>query len=94
MPGLRLEPPFIGSRVGLCLLCEVCNAPRMLIIGLVLAGWAVASVVVAVLASTVFHGARIGPETIKLPPDVIDLTTPDVRTQAASPEQPETDTAQ
>jgi hypothetical protein len=65
----------------------------MLIIGLVLAGWAVASVVVAVLASTVFHGARIGPETIKLPPDVIDLTTAEDHSLTNSPEQPGTDAA-
>jgi hypothetical protein len=63
----------------------------MFIIGLVLAGWAVASVVVAVLASTVFRGAQIGPETIKLPPDHIDLTTTDPRSLSCSPEQPGTD---
>jgi hypothetical protein len=65
----------------------------MLIIVLVLAGWAVASIVVAVLASTVFHGARIGPETVKLPPDVIDLTTSDPHSLSRSPEPPGTDAA-
>jgi hypothetical protein len=71
----------------------VCNAPGMLIIVLVLAGWAVASLVVAVLAATVFRGAQIRPETIKLPPDHIDLTTSDPRSRSGSPEQPGTDPA-
>jgi hypothetical protein len=68
-----------------------CNAPRMFIIVLVMAGWAVASVVVAVLAATVFRGAQIQPETIKLPPDHIDLTTTDPRSLSGAPEQPGTD---
>jgi hypothetical protein len=46
----------------------------MLIIVLVVAGWTAASIVVAVLASTVFRGARIRPESIALPPEYIDLT--------------------
>jgi len=65
----------------------------MFIIVLVIAGWAVASVVVAVLASTVFRGAQIRPETIKLPPDQIDLTTSDPRSLSGPPEQPGSDPA-
>jgi hypothetical protein len=74
-------------RVALYLMCIFCNAPCMVIIVLVLAGWVVASVVVAVLASTVFRGAQIRPETVKLPPELIDLTSPDLRSLSWSPEQ-------
>jgi hypothetical protein len=49
--------------------------------------------VVAVLAATVFRGAQIRPETIKLPPDQIDLTTSDPRSLSSSPEQPGADPA-
>jgi hypothetical protein len=63
----------------------------MVILVLVLAGWLVASVVVAVLASTVFRGAHLPPETVKLPPDLIDLTSGDLRRLSCSPEQPGAD---
>jgi hypothetical protein len=64
----------------------------VVIIVLVLVGWAVASVVVAVLAATVFRGARIGPATITLPPEQIDLTgrSPSV---SYTTEQPGQDTS-
>jgi hypothetical protein len=76
----------------LCLLCTICNAPYMvLIIVLVLAGWVAASVVVAALASTVFRGARIGPETITLPPEYIDLTDPATRNVSCSADLPGTE---
>jgi hypothetical protein len=63
-----------------------------MIIVLALIGWAVASVVVAVLASTVFRGARTRPRTITLPPEYIDLTDPTTDT-VISAEQPGSDTA-
>jgi hypothetical protein len=63
----------------------------VLIIVLVLAGWVGASVVVAALASTVFRGARIGPGTITLPPDYIDLTDPITRSLSFSAELPGTE---
>jgi hypothetical protein len=71
-------------------MCIFCNASYMVIIVLVLAGWVVASIVVAVLASTVFRGAQLHPETVKLPPELIDLTTltsSDLRSLSWSPEQ-------
>jgi hypothetical protein len=65
----------------------------VLIIVLVLVGWIVASVVVAVLASTVFRGARSGSDTITLPPEQIDLTDPAQRNAIGSPEMPGQDTS-
>jgi hypothetical protein len=63
----------------------------MVILMLVLAGWAVASVVVAAVASTVFRGAQLRPETVKLPPDLIDLTSWDLRSRSCAPEPPGAD---
>jgi hypothetical protein len=60
----------------------------LLIVVLVLAGWALASVVVAVLASTVFRGARIRPDVIELPPEHIDLTEPTTPAVGSPVEQP------
>jgi hypothetical protein len=65
----------------------------VLIVVLILLGWVVASVVVAILASTVFRGARSGPTTITLPPEQIDLTGPATRTFNYSVEQPGQDTS-
>jgi hypothetical protein len=68
---------------------SVCNAPRMLlIIGLVLAGWTVASVIVAGLTSTVIRGAAIRPEAVAPPRDYIDLTDPSTRVVSASADMP------
>jgi hypothetical protein len=63
------------------------------IIVLALIGWAVASVIVALLASTVFRGARTRPRTITLPPEYIDLTDPATDTAISSTEPPGSDTA-
>jgi uncharacterized membrane protein YdfJ with MMPL/SSD domain len=65
----------------------------VLIIVLVLVGWIVASVVVAVLASTVFRGARSERDTITLPPDHIDLTSPAARNRVRSTERPGQDSS-
>jgi hypothetical protein len=46
----------------------------VVVIVLLLAGWTVASVVVAALASTVFRGARNGAGTLAVPPEYVDLT--------------------
>jgi hypothetical protein len=62
------------------------------IIVLVLVGWAAASLVVAVLASTIFRGARTGPTTITLPPEYIDLTDPATRSTSCGAEKPGQDT--
>jgi hypothetical protein len=63
----------------------------VLIIVLVLAGWTVASVVVAGLASTVFRGARTGPATITLPPEYLDLRDSSVRSVAHAVDRPARD---
>jgi hypothetical protein len=63
------------------------------IIVLVLVGWAAASVVVAVLASTIFRGARTGPTAMALPPEYIDLTDPANRSISYSSDQPGTETS-
>jgi hypothetical protein len=62
------------------------------IIVLVLVGWAAVSVVVAVLASTIFRGARTFPKTIALPPEYIDLTDPATHSVRCAAEQPDQDT--
>jgi hypothetical protein len=66
----------------------------LIIIGLVLVGWTVLSIIVAILASTVFRGARIRPETIVLPPDVVDLTDPPTRTTGRPVDHPGQDIPQ
>jgi hypothetical protein len=62
----------------------------LMIIVLGLAGWTVASVVVAALTSTVMRGAAIRPETVRPPRDYIDLTDPSTRVVSASPGRPST----
>jgi hypothetical protein len=65
----------------------------VVIVVLVLVGWAAASVLVAVVAATIFRGARSRPTTIALPPEHIDLTDPATRSVSCSADQPGTETS-
>jgi hypothetical protein len=91
--GFALRTPIHSARAALYRPSIFCNAPSVVIIVLVLAGWAVASVVVAALASIVFRGAQLRTGTITLPPDRIVLTAPDLRSVRGSSKQPDTDIA-